>query len=265
MNSKWYVALVSACVAAITLSACNQNGAAESQPLEQSATSGHPNSSTSSSVGEASKPDWLVGGWIPAGSDCDSGEGISIDKDYTWSAEGVGGKWSLEGETIKLDETYSFDDNGNKVRSSGAPPMFIEYKGDNEFQFKGEALLWKRCGATDDTSAADLKNFNEKLVNKVPCEELSGENFQVIERFHLKIGKPDSYGGGNAWIAPIEADSYPKIFKRLRMQAPLSLSYGAGVYNLVSNDGLQLSFESHGGKWFMYQNGDRIIQCRFMD
>lgn len=178
MNSKWYVALVSACVAAITLSACNQNGAAESQPLEQSATSGHPNSSTSSSVGEASKPDWLVGGWIPAGSDCDSGEGISIDKDYTWSAEGVGGKWSLEGETIKLDETYSFDDNGNKVRSSGAPPMFIEYKGDNEFQFKGGSSLWNRCPEVVDGSSM-ARSGEEPFVN-YNSSLYDGKNFCAI-------------------------------------------------------------------------------------
>jgi hypothetical protein len=100
--------------------------------------------------GSALSDRWLIGAWAAEGESCASDSGISYNRDRTWIAQGAGGTWRIEGNSIVADMTEQWEDGAPRVRLPRPERRIerIETAGPNFHVSRSEdgtLIRWLRC------------------------------------------------------------------------------------------------------------------------
>lgn len=97
------------------------------------------------------KEAWLVGPWIPAGTDCESDAGISFGSDRSWVAYNAAGTWKLEDRILVLLTTHHWDSGGEwseTLTEVQSDTEIIEVTGPDSYRWywgRREAIEMRRC------------------------------------------------------------------------------------------------------------------------
>lgn len=100
--------------------------------------------------------DWLAGSWTFESSSCDSGDGVIFGEEGNWAEEEREGRWSLDGNTITVKVTGTYDEQGNLVPDENEEQFIVTRFDQNSFTSTGKdgrnPVTLKRCSGSQPES-----------------------------------------------------------------------------------------------------------------
>lgn len=106
---------------------------------------------------------------------------------------------------------------------------------------------------------------NNNAYTQIPCKiQDTGPGERVLERFTIRMGKPNFYKGRNAWWANAIIPNNSLLVTKKNVRPPHVISYAGGMYTISSEStGFYREFErDRNKKWFNWTE-DEIIECAF--
>lgn len=133
---------------------------------------------------------FLVGGWAMEGTACDSGQGMRFNADNSWGTEGGGGKWSIMGNVVRLDDQI----NGPsvwQVEKIDNDHFLVKYK-------SGETSKFTRCPniITSETGniTSEEESNAEGVLTKGSCKlNVNGTSYINGECYIEFVDKEGSF------------------------------------------------------------------------